>query len=133
MKPNIPDFVYSFLKKGILMSLLFVSFTSFAQMPPPGYERAVKMRDAEKTVNALDRDSVTVTDTVIVFDPTTYEESATITVTRYSLRDFCKNFLGMPNPDILLDGNQHTIIDPKNYGDLIIRLNPDGKIDTIPK
>ncbi len=102
-------------------------------MPPPGYERAIKMRDAEKAVNQLDRDSITVTDTVVIFDPTTYEESTTITVTNYSLRDYCKNFLGMPNPDILLDGAQHTIIDPKTYGDLIIRLNPNGLIDTIPK
>lgn len=102
-------------------------------MPPPGYERAVQMRDAQKAVTQLDRDSVTVTDTVVVFDPATYEETTTITVTNYSLRDYCKNFLGMNNPDILLDGNQHTIIDPKNYGDMIIRLNPAGKIDTIPK
>jgi len=106
---------------------------SIGQMPPPGYERAIKMRDAEKAVTLLDRDSITVTDTVVIFDPTTYEESTTITVTTYSLRDYCKNFLGMPNPDILLDGNQHTIIDPKNYSDMIIRLSPDGKIDTIPK
>lgn len=102
-------------------------------MPPPGYERAIKMRDAEKAVNQLDRDSITVTDTIVVFDPTTYQETTTVTVTNYSLRDFCKNFLGMANPDILLDGAQHTIIDPKTYEEMIIRLNPNGLIDTIPK
>ena len=90
------------------------------------------MRQAQKDLSLLDRDSITVTDTVVIFDPATYEESITIVVTNYSLRDYCKNFLGMPNPDILLDGNQHTIVDPNNYGDLIIRMNPSGKIDTIP-
>lgn len=121
------------LKKGATACLLFVSTILVGQMPPPGYERAIKMRDAEKAVNQLDRDSLTVTDTIIVFDPTTYQETTTVTVTNYSLRDFCKNFLGMPNPDILLDGAQHTIIDPKTYEEMIIRLNPNGVIDTIPK
>ena len=133
MKRNDTSSVSQILKSVATACLLLVASILVGQMPPPGYERAIKMRDAEKAVNQLDRDSVTVTDTVVIFDPTTYEESTTITVTNYSLRDYCKNFLGMPNPDILLDGAQHTIIDPKTYGDLIIRLNPGGLIDTIPK
>ena len=133
MKTNESSSLSYLLKTGATACLLLVTTMLVGQMPPPGYERAIKMRDAEKAVNQLDRDSITVTDTVVIFDPATYEESTTITVTTYSMRDYCKNFLGMPNPDILLDGAQHTIIDPKTYGDMIIRLNPDGLIDTIPK
>ncbi len=99
---------------------------------PPGYEREMKMRASEPTLSQLDRDSIMVTDTVVIFDPTTYEETTTITNTNYSLRDYCKNFLGMQDPDILLDRKPHTIVDPRNYGDMIIRLNESGKIDTLP-
>ena len=121
------------VKLTLLTCMLFISFTAFSQIQPPGYEREMKMREAQKQLTLLDRDSITLVDTVVVLDPTTYEESTTITVTTYSLRDYCKNMLGMNDPDILLDNQQHTIIDPKNYGDLIIRLNPSGKIDTIPQ
>ncbi|MBL0009620.1 MAG: hypothetical protein IPP25_21255 [Saprospiraceae bacterium] len=121
------------VKLTLLTCMLFISFTAFSQIQPPGYEREMKMREAQKQLTLLDRDSITLVDTVVVFDPTTYEESTTITVTTYSLRDYCKNMLGMNDPDILMDNQQHTIIDPKNYGDLIIRLNPSGKIDTIPQ
>ena len=121
------------VKLTLLTCMLFISFTAFSQIQPPGYEREMKMREAQKQLTLLDRDSITLVDTVVVFDPSTYEESTMITVTTYSLRDYCKNMLGMNDPDILLDNQQHTIIDPKNYGDLIIRLNPSGKIDTIPQ
>ena len=121
------------VKLTLLTCMLFISFTTFSQIQPPGYEREMKMREAQKQLTLLDRDSITLVDTVVVFDPTTYEESTTITVTTYSLRDYCKNMLGMNDPDILMDNQKHTIIDPKNYGDLIIRLNPSGKIDTIPQ
>lgn len=133
MKTNESSSLSYLLKTGATACLLLVTTMLVGQMPPPGYERAIKMRDAEKAVNQLDRDSITVTDTIVVFDPTTYQETTTVTVTNYSLRDFCKNFLGMANPDILLDGAQHTIIDPKTYEEMIIRLNPNGLIDTIPK
>ena len=115
---------------GLAFSLLVIDVSG--QITPPGYEREMEMRKAEKTLSRLERDSVTVTDTVVVFDPATYQESVTVTVTNYSLSDFCKNFLGMNNPEILLDGKPHTIVDPRTYGDLIIMLNSSGKIDTIP-
>src|SRR4029078_5298261 len=102
------------------------------QMPPPGYERAVKMQKERESIPSLDRDSITVVDTAVIFDPTTYEEETKIIVTTYSLRDYCKQFLGMNDPDILMDHQPHTIVDPKTYEDMIIRLNPAGKIDTIP-
>jgi hypothetical protein len=133
MKSILPCLSFVPVRMTLLICLLFISFTAFSQIQPPGYEREMKMREAQKQLTLLDRDSITLVDTVVIFDPTTYEESTTITVTTYSLRDYCKNMLGMNDPDILLDNQQHTIIDPKNYGDLIIRLNPSGKIDTIPQ
>jgi hypothetical protein len=132
MNSTYPLSMTRFTKYMFVFTFSFLISDLTGQITPPGYEREMEMRKAEKTLSRLDRDSVTVTDTVIVFDPSTYEESTTITITNYSLRDFCKNFLGMPNPDILLDGKPHTIVDPRNYGDLMIRLNEAGKIDTIP-
>jgi hypothetical protein len=91
------------------------------------------MQKERESIPYLDRDSITVVDTAVIFDPTTYEEETKIIATTYSLRDYCKQFLGMHDPDILMDRQPHTIIDPKTYEDMIIRLNPSGKIDTIPK
>jgi len=129
-----PSFLMLFLLKQLMVLGLFFLVSDLAgQIPPPGYEREKEMRKYQKDLGQLDRDSITVTDTVVVFDPSTYQETTTIVVTNYSTRDFCKNFLGMSDPDILLDGKPHTIVDPKTYGDLIIKLNPSGKIDTIPQ
>ena len=133
MKSNFLTASIGPVRLTLMVCFLLSTFAAFSQIHPPGYERELKMREAQKQLTLLDRDSITLVDTVVVFDPTTYEESTTITVTTYSLRDYCKNMLGMNDPDILLDNQQHTIIDPKNYGDLIIRLNPSGKIDTIPQ
>ena len=80
----------------------------------------------------IDRDSVTIRDTSIVFDPTAYEQTVTIFVNRWSLRDYCRIRLGMNNPEILLDYKPHVIIDPRTYDEMTIRLRPEGKIDTIP-
>lgn len=87
MKTNESSSLSYLLKTGATACLLLVTTILVGQMPPPGYERAIKMRDAEKAVNQLDRDSITVTDTIVVFDPTTYQETTTVTVTNYSLRD----------------------------------------------
>ncbi len=114
--------------------LLFCSTTYLsAQITPPGYDREMEMRAAMNNIPPLDRDSISIVDTVVIFNPETYEETTTIIKSTYSLREYCKTFLGMNNPDILLDGNPHTIVDPQTYEDLTIRLNPAGKIDTIPK
>lgn len=117
----------------LIIFLMVYVFNAAAQMPPPGFERAKKMEEERNKLSRLDRDSVTLVDTVMIFDPNTYESEVRIISTRRSLRDYCLTVLGMSNPDILLDGNPHTIIDPKTYGDLTIRLNASGKIDTIPK
>lgn len=117
----------------LIMGILIYASTSHSQMPPPGYERAVKMKQEQESKPLLDRDSVTIVDTTEIFDPTTYESETKIIVSRYSIRDYCKSFLGINDPDILLDHQPHTIIDPKTYEDMVIRLNSSGKIDTIPK
>lgn len=118
---------------SILLILFTFYYQSTAQMPPPGYERAKKIQEEQMKVSILDRDSVTLIDTVEVFDPTTYESETKIVSTRFSLRDYCLKFLGIGNADILLDRNPHTVVDPKTYEDITVRLNASGKLDTIPK
>jgi hypothetical protein len=117
----------------MILGILFFSAMAYSQMPPPGYERAVKMKQAQESIPKMDRDSVTLVDTTEIYDPTTDESEIKIIVSRYSLRDYCRQYLGMNDPEILLDQQPHTILDPKTYEDLTIRLNSSGKIDTIPK
>ena len=119
----------------LMMLVLFSSLSGFAvaQIPPPGYDREMQLRAAQKNISPLERDSVTLTDTIVVVNPETFEETTMINISRYSIKDYCKVKLGMNNPDILLDRQQHTITDPRTYEDMIIRLNNAGNIDTIPK
>jgi hypothetical protein len=133
MKNNL---IHPFFKvSGIfLIACFLLPVTSVdAQITPPGYEREMRRLEEGKKISPLERDSLTLVDTSMVFDPETYESEVIITRTRYSIKDYCKSFLGINDPDILLDRNPHTIIDPRTYEDLIIRLNSSGKIDTIPK
>ena len=106
---------------------------SSSQMPPPGYERAVKIEEERQRMPPMERDSITLIDTSTVFDPETYEEEVIISQLRLSLKDYCIRYLGLGNPEMLLDGKPHIIIDPKTYEEITIRLNSAGKIDTIPK
>jgi hypothetical protein len=115
-----------------LVLLFSISTSAGAQIPPPGYERYKAMEAERNKMSPLQRDSVTLVDTVSVFDPTTYEETVSIIISRYSQFDYCKNFLGLNDPNILLDGKPHTVTNPVTYEDLIIRYNERGKIDTIP-
>ena len=114
----------------IAFTICYVS-TSSAQMPPPGYERAVKIEEERQRMPPMERDSITVIDTARVFDPETYEEETIISKIRFSLKDYCTRYLGLGNPEMLLDGKPHIIVDPKTYENITIRLNPAGKIDTI--
>ena len=132
MKTNVLSLTLVVKKALLPCFLVCMTLHGFAQMPPPGYDRAVKIREEQKKLSPLDRDSIMVTDTVIIFDPETSKESTTVTNTKYSLNYYCKEFLRIQDPDILLDGNPHTIVDPRTYEDMIIRLNSSGKIDTIP-
>ncbi len=118
---------------SVLILLFAFHYQSSAQMPPPGYERAKKMQEEQMKVSILDRDSLTLIDTVEIFDPTTYESEIKIVNTRFSIREYCLKYLGIGNADILLDRNPHTVVDPKTYGDITIQLNASGKLDTIPK
>ena len=129
--------VNCYIKLFQLTGVFFLSFAfhydSSAQIPPPGYERAKKMQEERMKMSALDRDSVAVIDTVIVFDPSTYESETTIVNSKLSLREYCTRYLGMSNADILLDGQPHVVIDPRTYDEIIVRLTPEGKIVTGPK
>lgn len=120
-----------------LLSVIVIVFsyviTGYAQMPPPGYERAKKIQDERNRMPAMERDSLTLTDTVAIFDPETYEQEIKIMSRRISLKDFCAEYLGMANPEILLDHKPHIIIDPQTYDEITIRLTPDGKIERVPK
>lgn len=122
---------------GSLLAILFAFFVQInegvSQISPPGYEREMQMRQALLNTPILDRDTITVIDTTLIFDPSTYEEETKIIVSKYSLRDYCKAYLGIQDPDILLDRKPHKIVDPRTYEDMIIRLNEAGKLDTIPK
>lgn len=106
--------------------------TVSGQIPGPGAERERALMQQQMQRPIIDRDSVTIRDTSIVFDPVTYEQTVTIFVNRWSLRDYCRIKLGMNNPEILLDQKPHVIIDPRTYDEMTIRLRPEGKIDTIP-
>lgn len=121
------------MRLSILTSLFLLSTIASSQINPPGYEREMEKYKAQQKISQLERDSVTIIDTIQVFDPETYESTTNIISTNYSLKDYCKNFLAITDPDILLDGKPHTIIDPRTYEDIIIRLNSSGKIDTIPQ
>ena len=132
MKTKEYSFSY-FLTCFFIVMIMCYPRHGYSQMPPPGYERAVKTQKERESIPYLDRDSIMVIDTAVIFDPTTYEEEVKIIATKYSLRYYCQQFLGMNNPDILMDHQPHTIIDPKTYEDMTIRLNQSGKIDTIPK
>ncbi len=118
---------------SLLLGLLFLSAGATGQISPPGYEREMERYKAQQKISPLERDSVTVIDTIEVFNPETYESTVQVIITNYSLSDYCKNFLAITDPDMLLDGKPHTVIDPRTYEDIIIRLNASGKIDTIPK
>ncbi len=120
-------------KLTALTCLLLFCTIATAQLKPPGYERELEQFKAQQNVSPLERDSVTLIDTIYVFDPETSESTRQIIVTNYSIKDYCINFLAITNPDILLDGKPHTVIDPRTYEDIIIRLNSSGKIDTIPQ
>lgn len=121
------------MRLSLLSSFLLLSSIAIGQIKPPGYEREMDKYKAARQISPLERDSVTLIDTIQVFDPETYESTINIIVTNYSIKDYCINFLAITDPDMLLDGKPHTVIDPRTYEDIVIRLNSSGKIDTIPK
>ena len=117
----------------ILGFLLVIVSVSSAQMPPPGYERAKQAELERQKMSPMERDSITMIDTVAVFDPNTYEQEIQIIKHTMSLKDYCMNFLGMRDPDILLDGQPHVIIDPETYEEIRVRLTSNKKIERLPR
>lgn len=116
----------------LILGILFaIHFESAAQMPPPGYERAKKMQAEQVKMLSIDRDSMTLVDTVMIFDPNTYESEVQIIEHRISIRDYCTTMLGMDKPEILLDHQPHVIIDPKTYEDITVRLKENGTLEIL--
>ena len=116
-----------------MVVLLACVLQSYSQMPPPGYERAIKEKQERDKMSILDRDSLTMIDTILIFDPDTYAEEVKVVEHTISIRDYCTTILGMGNPDILLDRQPHTFIDPKTYEDITVRLNERNQIERMKK
>jgi hypothetical protein len=103
-----------------------------AQIRPPGFEREVQAMEERKRTNILDKDSVTVVDTITLFDPSSYEETMRIVNSNMSWRDYMMLRLGINQPDALLNGAPLTLTDPKTYETLIVQWNSGAaKLDTI--
>lgn len=121
------------MKAFFFFTVFFASIKSIdAQIAPPGYEREVKAMEERKRTNILDRDSVMVIDTVILFDPSTYEETMKIVNTNMSWRDYMTHILGINQPDNLLNGAPYPLTDPRTYEQVIIQWNSGtSKLDTI--
>ncbi|HUR32079.1 MAG TPA: hypothetical protein VMZ69_11660 [Saprospiraceae bacterium] len=117
---------------SVIVILCVFGATASAQMPPPGYERAKKIQEERNKMPIMERDSITLTDTILIFDPNTYEEETKIVTSTMSLKDYCIRYFAMSNPEILLDHQPHIIIDPQTFEDITIRLTPDGKIERVP-
>jgi len=118
---------------SLLTTVLFLSVASYAQsMPGPFYEEEQKALEDMKNMSVLNRDSVVMVDTVTLYDPETFEENIRIVRSKMSLWEYCQNFLGIQNPNKLLDGETMTITDPDTYQEMKIRWNHQtSKIDTI--
>ena len=104
-----------------------------AQITPPGYEREKAELNKRPPMTMLDRDSVTMVDHVKIYDTETNEETVKIVTTRKSLREYCLHWLGVQDPDKMLDGQPIKILNPNTYEEMTIKLNLQAhKIDTIP-
>jgi hypothetical protein len=112
--------------------MLCVTPQAFAQIKPPGYDREVTAMEERKRSSILDRDSVTVVDTTVLFDPDTYEQTIRIVKSRISWRDYCMFRLGINQPEALLNGAPLQLIDPRTFEKLIVQWNASAtKLDTI--
>ena len=118
----------------ILSAVLFCTFvdSAVAQIRPPGYEREVQAMEERKRTSILDIDSVTVVDTVTLFDPTTYEETMKIIPSNLSWRDYMTLRVGISNPDLLLNGAPMTIDNLRTFEKMVVQWNAsETKLDTI--
>ena len=103
-----------------------------AYMTWPGAKRDYERIQELKRGTVLQQDSVVLLDTIVLFDPETFEEEWKVVTSKYSIFDYCKQLLGISNPNDLLDGQEMTIANPETYEPMKIRWNAsEGKIDTI--
>ena len=108
--------------------------TLSAQMPGPFAEEERQQRLAMQQASILTKDSIILYDTARLYDPVTFEETVRIVRSKMSIWEYCTNYLGIPNPDRLLDGQTMTITDPETYDKIKVRWNHNtSKIDTIPQ
>jgi len=112
------------------MMVLYTGTT--AQMDGPGAKRDFDRIQELKRGSVLQQDTVVMRDTIMLYDPETFVETMQIVVSKYSVFDYCKDILGISNPNDLLDGQEMTIANPETYDPLTVRWNAStGKIDTI--
>jgi hypothetical protein len=108
--------------------------TSDAQIRPPGYEREVEERRERMKTSILDQDSVTVIDTITLFDPETFRDTMMIVTSNISWRDYMTLRLGIQNPDQLLNGIPFSVTDLQSYRQMVVRWNAtETRIDTISR
>ncbi len=112
------------------MLMFFVDAT--AQLPGPGAKRDYDRIQELERGTVLQKDTIVMLDTILLYDPETYVETMTIVTTKYSVFDYCKQILGISNPNDLIDGREMNITNPETYEPMTVRWNaPAGKIDTI--
>lgn len=119
--------------RGCLMLIaLLCALESEAQIRPPGYEREVAEMEQRRYTNVLDRDSLTVIDTIVLYDPDTYAETMRIVKSRISWREYCTGRLGINQPEQLLNGAPMTLTDPRTFEKVVVQWNAStSKLDTI--
>lgn len=116
----------------ILVCLLTFFVDAAAQLPGPGAKRDYERIKELERGTVLQRDTVVLRDTIILFDPETYVETFKVVTSKYSVFDYCKQVLGISNPNDLIDGHTMTIPNPETYEPMKVRWNVEaGKIDTI--
>ena len=123
----------SLLKITFVLGCLFAFFVeATAQLPGPGAKRDFERIKELERGTVLQRDTVVMRDTIMLYDPETYVETMTIVTSKYSVFDYCKQILGISNPNDLIDGREMTITNPETYEPMKVRWNAEaGKIDTI--
>jgi len=115
---------------GILIGAIAV--TGSAQLPGPGAKRDMERIEAIKKGSVLRKDSVKLTDVISIVDPETGSTEEQVVVSTYSIYDYCRQLLGMNDPDILLKGMPVEITNPETYEPMVILWNPsEAKIDTV--
>ena len=122
------------ISQNLLIAGLLIACQSLsAQITPPGYERELELYKQQSKLSTMERDSVVVVESVTVYNTETEQDETTVVTTKMSVGYYCRAWLGIMNPDVLLDGKPRKITDPKTYEEMKIRWNAQAsKIDTIP-